>query len=76
MMPASSERNSRIVRVVRGLSFLIGLVGLAWIICSVWLDIPRIGGLLCLIGVIGHIVTWQAYSSVDPNGALERDRRL
>ena len=46
------------LRVGRGIFFLIGLNGLALLLFSFWVSTAQIGGVLCAGALIGHMATW------------------
>lgn len=56
-MLASSKDRVRKQKEVRKISFVIGILGLALVILSFWVDTGKIGGVLCSGALIGHLAT-------------------
>lgn len=51
---------------VRKISFVIGILGLALIILNFWVDTRKIGGVLCAVALIGHLVTQESETDIQP----------
>lgn len=61
-MHVLSNNRVRIAKVVRGLTFSIGIIGVILLILSFWHDTNDIGGSFCGIALIGHMLTWPTVS--------------
>ena len=66
MMLASSKNRVRMKKKVRKVSFVIGILGLALIILNFWVDTRKIGGVLCAVALIGHLVTQESETDIQP----------
>lgn len=66
MMLASSKNRVRMKKKVRKISFVIGILGLALIILNFWVDTRKIGGVLCAVALIGHLVTQESETDIQP----------
>lgn len=65
-MLASSKNRVRMKKKVRKISFVIGILGLALIILNFWVDTRKIGGVLCAVALIGHLVTQESETDIQP----------
>lgn len=65
-MLASSKNRVRMKKKVRKVSFVIGILGLALIILNFWVDTRKIGGVLCAVALIGHLVTQESETDIQP----------
>lgn len=65
-MLASSKNRVRMKKKVRKISFVIGILGLALVILNFWVDTRKIGGVLCAVALIGHLVTQESETDIQP----------